>query len=100
MPLNLLKPSTPTESPSPEEIRHLRDSMGLTQTEAGALIYSALRAWQQWEAGDRRMHPALWELFLVKTGQLSLSSPTPKAPLATGTATTKAKASPGPRSIQ
>ena len=25
-----------------------------------------LRGWQQWEAGDRRMHPAFWELFRIK----------------------------------
>lgn len=40
---------------------------GLTQTEAAALIWCSLRAWQQWEAGDRRMHAAFWELFTAKS---------------------------------
>jgi hypothetical protein len=35
-------------------------------------VHTSLRAWQQWEAasGDRnhrRMHPAFWELFRIKT---------------------------------
>jgi len=31
------------------------------------LVHVALRTWQQWEAGDRRMHPAFWELFRIKS---------------------------------
>jgi len=31
------------------------------------------RTWQQWEAGDRRMHPALFELFLIKTENATTS---------------------------
>jgi hypothetical protein len=26
-----------------------------------------MRAWQQWESGDRQMHPAFFELFLIKS---------------------------------
>jgi putative transcriptional regulator len=54
-------------SPKPEEIRAERLRLGLSQTEAGAVIYASLRAWQEWEAGNRRMHPAFWALFLAKT---------------------------------
>jgi putative transcriptional regulator len=54
-------------SPTPDEIRAERSRLGLTQTEAGALIYASLRAWQDWEAGLRRMHPAFWALFQLKT---------------------------------
>ena len=43
-----------------------REAFGLTQTEASELIWCSLRAWQQWEAGDRRMHAAFWELFTTK----------------------------------
>jgi len=32
------------------------------------LVHVALRTWQQWEAGDRRMPPAAWELFCIKIG--------------------------------
>ncbi|MES1979571.1 MAG: helix-turn-helix domain-containing protein [Pseudomonadota bacterium] len=54
-------------TPSTDEIRTARSKSGLTQTEAAALIHSTMRAWQEWEAGNRRMHPAFWELFRLKT---------------------------------
>lgn len=56
----------PSGNPSPNEIIEARLKAGLTQTEAGQLIHASLGAWQQWEAGDRRMHPAFWELFRLK----------------------------------
>lgn len=54
--------------PNPQEIRAARQSAGLSQTQAGALVGVALRTWQQWEAGDCRMRAALWELFQIRTG--------------------------------
>lgn len=59
--------------PTPQEIREYRQSIGLSQTAAAELIYSTLRTWQGWEADEaadwnRKMHPGLWELFLIKTG--------------------------------
>jgi DNA (cytosine-5)-methyltransferase 1 len=60
-------------NPSPDEIRQARESAGLTQIEATRLIYCTLRAWQDWESGARRMHPALWELWRLKV-QLRLPS--------------------------
>lgn len=54
------------ERVSPAEIRALRERMHLSQTAAAELIHCALRTWQQWEAGDRQMHPAFWALFLKK----------------------------------
>lgn len=54
------------DKPAPEEIKAARQSAGLTQTQAGALVYTTCRVWQQWEAGDRGMHPAFWELFQLK----------------------------------
>ncbi len=53
-------------NPDPAEIISSRQNAGLTQTQAAKIIYSALRTWQQWESGDRRMHPGLWELFKIK----------------------------------
>jgi hypothetical protein len=48
-----------------------REAAGLTQTQSAALVYATLRNWQQWEqetgTNVRRMHPGLWELFLLKT---------------------------------
>ena len=52
--------------PTPEKIKKSRLDAGLTQSQAAALIYSALRTWQHWEEGDRSMHPALYELFTIK----------------------------------
>jgi len=54
-------------NPTPEQIKAKREAAGLTQTEAGALVHTTCRTWQQWEAGDRGMHPAFWELFTIKT---------------------------------
>ncbi len=53
-------------NPSPHQIRAVRESAGLTQVAAGDLVYRSERNWQQWEAGERRMDPALWELFRIK----------------------------------
>lgn len=53
-------------NPPPADIRLAREAAGLTQTQAAALIHCGLRAWQKWEAGDRKMHPAFWELFQIK----------------------------------
>lgn len=60
--------------PTPEEVVAARQAAGLTQTEAAELVHSKLRAWQCWEAATdkpdhRRMHPGLWELFLLKTAK-------------------------------
>lgn len=59
--------SSPARNPKPDEIRAARDKAGLTQTAAAALIYCALRGWQDWEGGQRPMHPAFWDLFQRKT---------------------------------
>jgi DNA-binding transcriptional regulator YiaG len=58
----------PAANPKPEEIKAARVHAGLTQTEAASLVHSTCRVWQQWEAGDRRMHPAFFELFQIKAG--------------------------------
>lgn len=56
-----------SRNPTPHEIKTAREALGLTQTAAAELVHTKLRAWQQWEAGDRQMHPAFWELFLLKS---------------------------------
>ena len=63
---NRSRAKSPASNPHPDEIVGVRINAGLTQKQAAELIYSALRTWQQWEAGDRRMHPGLWELFTAK----------------------------------
>ena len=57
-------------APDPAEVKAAREAAGLSQTAAAALVYSGLRTWQQWEAGVRRMHPGLWELFRLKIATL------------------------------
>ena len=62
--------------PSKESILAMRqatqDTLGLgigaAQDKCAALVYTNRLAWQQWEAGERRMPPALWELAKKKTG--------------------------------
>lgn len=56
----------PSANPNPTDVIALREGAGLTQSQAAAMVHSGLRTWQQWEAGDRRMHPGLWELFRLK----------------------------------
>jgi DNA (cytosine-5)-methyltransferase 1 len=54
------------DSPTLQKIKQARKEAGLTQSQAATLIYSELRTWQHWEKGDRSMHPAFFELFLIK----------------------------------
>jgi DNA-binding transcriptional regulator YiaG len=56
------------QPPAPEAIRDWRRDRGLSASEAAALVHSTQRVWQQWEAGERRMHPAMWELARTKKG--------------------------------
>jgi len=55
-------------SPDPDAIRAAREAAGLTQAAAAALVHAGLRTWSHWEAGDRRMPAATWELFCIKAG--------------------------------
>ena len=59
----------PLSAPTPEDITAARSAAGLSKTDAGALVHTNYRAWQRWETGERAMHPAFFELFLIKTGQ-------------------------------
>lgn len=61
---------TAPRHPAPSAIRAAREAAGLTQSAAAALLYKTCRAWQQWEAGERRMDVAYWELFLLKASNL------------------------------
>lgn len=57
-------------NPAPAVILAARKAAGLTQEAAAARVHTTLRVWQQWEAGKRRMHPAFFELFCIKSGLL------------------------------
>lgn len=52
--------------PAPAKIISARQSAGLTQQQAGQLVHTDGRTWRRWEAGDRGINLAAWELFLIK----------------------------------
>lgn len=54
------------DSPSPAAVKAARLAAGLTQEQAGAAVGVARRTWQDWELGQRRMPPGLFELFKMK----------------------------------
>jgi len=56
------------KSPTPEEIKEARIAAGLTQAQAANKIFSdSYRSWQNYESGERSMHPAIWWCFLKRT---------------------------------
>ena len=67
----------PTEPPTAEEVKEAREramktmklEKPMTQTEAATVVHAKLRAWQDWEGGQRAMPPGMFELFQIKTGQ-------------------------------
>jgi len=67
---NRSKNRTAASNPTPAQIVAAREKAKLTQTAAADVIRGSLRAWQDYEGGQRRMHPGLWELFRIKTGQI------------------------------
>lgn len=60
----MIDPATWPAPPTPEAIKSAREAAGLTQTQAGAVLYCAERTWQDWERGRRVMMPALFERFV------------------------------------
>ena len=56
------------DHPSLDAIKSARVSAGLTQEEAGAVVKSARRTWQDWERGRRKMPMGLFDLFKLKRG--------------------------------
>ena len=59
-----------TESPTPDEIRALRQRAGLSRVEFAALVHASPRSLEKWETGERKMHPGLWELVSAKLPEL------------------------------
>ena len=60
---------TDLKSPSAEAVRTARLESGLTQAQAADLVHVIPRGWRFYESGDRKMHAAMWELFLIKIGK-------------------------------
>ena len=53
-------------SPSADQIKAVRQNAKLSRKEAAAMLHASVRTWEKWEVGERRMHPAFWELFKTK----------------------------------
>lgn len=64
----------PARNPTPAEIRAARIDAGLTQAAAAVLIHCSPKSWEKWESGERRMHPAFWDLFGYKLAELAVQS--------------------------
>lgn len=64
-----------SQSPTNAEIKSAREGIqsekkiGITAAQdlCAEQVHTTRRVWQQWEAGDRKMHPAFWELFRIKS---------------------------------
>lgn len=50
--------------PSITEIKRARGH--LSQRVAASVVYTNERTWRTYELGKSRMHPSMWELFLIK----------------------------------
>jgi hypothetical protein len=55
--------------PRPARVATARAVAGDTQLEAAVRVRGSKRSWEKWESGERRMHPGLFELYCIKTGQ-------------------------------
>lgn len=66
------------DSPTTDQVKVARISaqekhgIGITAAQdwCAAQLHTSRRAWQQWEHGDRAMHSAFWELFLIKNEKI------------------------------
>lgn len=56
-------------APTPSEITATRQAAGWTQAKSAHMVHVAIGTWKQYESGIRTPHVALWELYLLKTGQ-------------------------------
>ena len=54
------------EGISPRAIRQARLDAGLTQVSAASLVQVTPLTWKRWKSGDRTMHPAFQEHFVLK----------------------------------
>lgn len=58
-------------APTTEQIIAMRKRADLTQTEAATLLHQqTVNGYQKWEYGERDMHPAIYELFVLKVKKI------------------------------
>lgn len=61
---------SPARAPTGAEVREARLTAKLRPDEAGNLVHERESRWLAFERDEARMHPATWELFKLKTGQV------------------------------
>lgn len=62
-------------SPEPIAVKKARMKAKHTQAEAASVVHSTARRWREWEAGDHKMPPAAWELYLLRTQAVIFTEP-------------------------
>ena len=60
------------KKPTITQIKQARAKAGLTQQQAGDLVYVNRDTWLKWESGRREINLACFELFQLKTGLIKL----------------------------
>jgi len=64
------KPKDILPAPTGEQIEAARLAAGLTQQQAAELVHRKDSArWREWSSERHAIDPAVWELFLIKSGQ-------------------------------
>ena len=75
---NRMRGGSPSRNPAPAEVLAAREAVqarlecGITAAQdwCAEVLHTSRRAFQQWESGDRRMHPAFFELLSIKVSAL------------------------------
>lgn len=58
------------ESPSPEQVKEIRSKLGWSSTKAANFVHVGQSMWSGYETGAKQMPVGLWNLFLIKAGEL------------------------------
>jgi hypothetical protein len=62
--------NSPSRAPTGAEVRAARLAANLRPDQAGELVHEREARWMAFERDEARMHPATWELFKLKTGNV------------------------------
>lgn len=58
---------------TPEQVKNARKSAGLTQAQAASVIHADVSRWGGYECGARNMPFVVFDYFLIKTKQKSIT---------------------------
>lgn len=73
---------TQNNNPTPAEVKAAREAIqiefniGITAAQdwCAAALHTQRRPFQHWELGERKMHPAFWELLKIKVAAATAKS--------------------------